>query len=280
MDQIDRNRRRAAGRKVLLDAGISDEQAIEAVLASPEKKPAETHHAARPPVPARPVDQVAPAQLPRFVRRIIRAQRPQAAQPPQINQPRQPPPHVQPQNAPRNNAAYYDHRQVQVQQHPAAQVNNNQALLRQPQVPPPIAPHNNAANGPHHVAFAEGRLQPALRPARDQPQGFAPAGEGQFGADRRPGEARQDDGDGRLYEARNVFAQQAQQALEQQIDYNRRQRIQLEARLRNFQQNPPLGLFDAAEEDVLRARINAYMTANRMLQERYDRYDRLRAGNM
>ena len=38
--------------------------------------------------------------------------------------------------------------------------------------------------------------------------------------------------------------------------------------------------FDAAEEDVLRARINAYMTANRMLQERYDRYDRLRAGNM
>ena len=279
MDQIDRNRRRAAGRKVLLDAGISDEQAIEAVLASPEKKPAETHHAARPAVPAHPVDQVAPAQLPRFVRRIIRAQRPQAAQP-QINQPRQPPPHVQPQNAPRNNAAYYDHRQVQVQQHPAAQLNNNQALLRQPQVPPPIAPHNNAANGPHHVAFAGGRLQPALRPARDQPQGFAPAGEGQFGADRRPGEARQDDGDGRLYEARNVFAQQAQQALEQQIDYNRRQRIQLEARLRNFQQNPPLGLFDAAEEDVLRARINAYMTANRMLQERYDRYDRLRAGNM
>ena len=284
MAQIDRDRRRAAGRKVLLDAGVSDERVIEAVLASPAKK---THQTARPAVPAHPVVQIAPAQPPR---RIVRAQRPQAAQPPQINRPRQPPPHaqpdVQPPNAPRNNAAYDQRRVVQVQQRPAA---HNQALLLQPQVQPPIAPRNNMANGPRHVAFAEQvLLQPAFRLAREQvhqAQGLAPAGEGQFWADRRLGEARQE-----------AFAQQAQanqvnnvvagvqihfhrleiRALERQLDDNRMRRIQFEARLRHFQQNLPLNLLEAAEVDRMRARINATMVTQRILRERYERL----VGNM
>lgn len=299
MAQIDRDRRHAAGRKVLLDAGVSDEKVIKAVLASPAKK---THQVARSAVPAHPVAQI--AQLPR---RIIRALRPQAVQPPQINQPRQPQPHAQPHaqppNAPRNNAAYDQRRVAQVQQRPAAQLNNNQALLLQPQVQLPIAPHNNVANanGPRHVAFAEDRqLQPAFGLAREQvhhAQGFAHPGEGQFGADRRLGEAREADGQGQAYEARDAFAQQARanqvnnvaagvqihfrrleiRALERQLDFNRLQRNQFEARLRHFQQNLPLNLLEAAEVDRIRARINANMITQRILRERYEW---LRAGNM
>ena len=46
MEQLDRTKRQEAGRKVLAEAGITDEEQIEAILASPPKKASSAEHVA------------------------------------------------------------------------------------------------------------------------------------------------------------------------------------------------------------------------------------------